>query len=180
MSDDTTVPPEELNKRRRVMQILERFEHATRDVAQCLTEFAEVDPGYAITMRDTFVERLDRFEADEDGVSVRDAEPSMSRSAMFAVIDRLFAEAPKLTGPDGRPDPTQRPALQCHVLLASQMQPLSGALSLTAEGACRMLTPATIDGKRVLAESFFAIEDVVSVMVEREITGTKSSIVGLT
>lgn len=176
-----TIPPEELNKRRRINQILEEFEVAQVALMKCFTDFSEVDPEFALRVRDKLVDVLARIGVDEDGAPiVYDAEPTMDRSAMASTIDRLFREAPKLTGIDGKPDPTQRPALQCHVLLATQAQPLSGSLSLSPEGALRMLTPATIDGKRVLAESFFAIEDVISIMVEREITGTKSAIVGLT
>lgn len=96
---------------------------------------------------------------------------------MDELLDRLFAEAPKMTNPDGTPDETQAPAVQCHVLLRGAVQPLFGAMSTTPEGLLRMLTPATIGKREVLAESFFSIGDIVSIMVEREVKGEQSRIV---
>ncbi len=96
---------------------------------------------------------------------------------MADLLDRLFDEAPKMTGPDGKPDESQAPAVQCHVLLKGAMQPLFGALSTTPEGLLRILTPAKIDGRPILAESFFSIGDIVSIMVEREVKGEQSRIV---
>lgn len=179
MSD--TIPPEELNKRRRVFQLLEELQTHMGTVVNHIVELNDLGMDGDNVVSDLH-ERLARLVFRDGETLVKNAPLDRGRvPAMAAQLDMLLAEAPKLTGPDGKPDPTQRPALQCHVLLASQMQPLSGSLSIAyGTGVLRMLSPATIDGKRVLAESFFSIEDVVSIMVEREITGTKSSIVGLT
>jgi hypothetical protein len=109
---------------------------------------------------------------------------------MAAVIDRLFAEAPKLEHADGTTDETQAPALQCHIMLRGIPRDLYGALSRTPEGTLRMLTMAMRQDPKqlnpltrkplevpILCEQFFDVADVVSIMVEREVTGETSSII---
>lgn len=97
------------------------------------------------------------------------------------LIKLLLDEAPKMTNSDGTPDTTQNEAVQCHVLLRGQMQPLFGALSLHRLGVLRMLTPSKVQHpgeakpREILLEQFFDIEEVQSVMVEREVKATPGS-----
>lgn len=114
--------------------------------------------------------------AERDADEAEQAAVEYNRPPMLELIFRLFRDAPKLTGIDGKEDESQMPAVQCYVLLRGSIQPLVGSLSMTPEGTFRMLTPATIDGRKVLAESFFAFEDVTSVMVERPVTAEQSRI----
>ncbi len=99
----------------------------------------------------------------------------MIANAMRALITRLFAEAPKMTDGAGRTDTTQAPALQCHIVLRGLSTSFQGTLSTTPEGTLRLLTSARVDAtKHILMEQFFAYEDVVTVAVERQVTGTEA------
>jgi hypothetical protein len=95
---------------------------------------------------------------------------------MRAVITRLFAEAPKLTGPDGTPDPKQSPALECTVVLKGGFQ-LMGALSLTPEGTLRMLCPNEMGRppRPVMVEHFFDYEQVADIALIREVKASGGS-----
>lgn len=102
-------------------------------------------------------------------------------SPMYQVLTRLWREAPKMTGPDGREDPTQAPAVICHVLVKGSVQPLFGALSQTPEGTLRMLTKAQVQGddgrpRHALIESFFDMDDLVQISVERALEVEKPRI----
>lgn len=93
---------------------------------------------------------------------------------MYAVLQRLWREAPKMTDGKGAEDPTQAPAVICHVLLKGSVQPLYGALSQSVEGCLRMLTNAQVQGddgraRPAIFESFFDVDQIASVMVEREV-----------
>lgn len=100
--------------------------------------------------------------------------PNLHRPKMEVLIERLFAEAPKLEGSDGKPVEGQAPALQCHIMLRPG-HTLQGALSITKEGMLRMLTPTEIPDpqtrrtKTVLAEQFFDYDDVVAIVLERDV-----------
>jgi hypothetical protein len=84
------------------------------------------------------------------------------------VLDRLFAEAPKLTDASGSPDPTQAPALECHVMLRSGGA-IQGALSVTPEGTLRMLCPNQIGKRPVMVEHFFDYEQIADIALFREV-----------
>jgi len=95
---------------------------------------------------------------------------------MRAVIDRLFAEAPKLTRPDGTPRDDQAPALECQICLRSGGQ-IGGSLSMTPEGTLRMLSPMQLPKKGgmpelVMVEHFFAYEEVSDIAVIRKVDTT--------
>ncbi len=104
------------------------------------------------------------------------------RIAMERLLERLFAEAPKMTDGAGKPDDTQAPALNCHIILRSG-QMLQGSMSVTAEGLLKIGTVAEVPDpsakassfggshtkKLVLAEQFFSVNDLVCVAVERDI-----------
>lgn len=96
---------------------------------------------------------------------------------MRAVIDRLFADAPKLENPaTGKPVDDQAPAVEVHLVLKTGQQ-LQGVLSTTPEGTLRLATPnQRVDprtkqpvGAPVLIETFFDYEQVSAVAVVREI-----------
>lgn len=94
---------------------------------------------------------------------------------MKRLIDRLFAQAPKLTDASGKPDPTQAPALECHVMLKAGGA-VVGSLSVTPEGMLRMLSPNQAKGgKPVMIEHFFDYEQVADIAVFREISATAGS-----
>lgn len=100
---------------------------------------------------------------------------------MYAVLLRLWREAPKMKDPSGREDPSQAPAVVCHVMLKGSVSPLYGALSQTTEGPLRMLTRAQVQGedgraRAALIESFFDVDDVVSISIERELAVEQSRI----
>ena len=111
------------------------------------------------------------------------AHPSEQRKK--AILLRLFEEAPKLEHPDGTPDISQAPAIECHVLLRGAPSPVHGSLSVTKEGMLRMLTPATRESTRhgrkveipILCEQFFDVADVVSIMLERAVAADTGSII---
>ena len=88
---------------------------------------------------------------------------------MTQVIRRLFADAERLEDADGKPVLGQAPAIRALVVLrGASIPPIQGALSITPEGALRMLSPVG-DGKPQLAEQFFAFEDVVTLVLVRDI-----------
>jgi len=95
---------------------------------------------------------------------------------MRQVIDRLFAEAPKLDG-GGKADPAQAPAIEVHILLRSGAPiQFSGVLSTTPEGTLRLMTPTKNgDGKPCMIEQFLDYADVTSVAVVRDVKMTEGS-----
>lgn len=95
---------------------------------------------------------------------------------MKRVIDRLFSDAPKMTDGAGKPDPTQAPALQCHVMLKAGGS-IQGALSVTPEGTLRMMAPNQIGQKPVMVEHFFDYEQVADIAIFREVKTEGSRIV---
>lgn len=119
---------------------------------------------------------------DDDEVPLEDF---VSEQRKKALILRLFEEAPKLENPDGTPDISQAPAIECHVLLRGAPSPVHGSLSVTKEGMLRILTPATIESTRhgrkvvipILCEQFFDVADVVSIMLERGVAADTGSII---
>jgi hypothetical protein len=110
----------------------------------------------------------------------RTRDPSLGRTAMERVIDRLFAEAPKLEGSNGKPVDGQAPALECFIVLRTGPT-ISGVLSQTPEGLLRMLSPTEITDPKtkrlrtVFAEQFFHVSDVLTVVLQREVTGSMGS-----
>jgi len=100
---------------------------------------------------------------------------------ILPLLERLFAEARAqvLHG-----DPSQAPAIQCHLLLRGQPQPIFGSLSMTPEGMLRMLTPTRVQhpgdarAKDILLEQFFRHTDLLAIMIEREIHVERSRIIG--
>lgn len=106
------------------------------------------------------------------GSDVDDLKP-----AMRLRIVRLLLEAPKLDGAD-------REAVQCHVMLTGQPQPLFGSLSYTDEGLLKMMTPSKVkhEGqpeRTIMLEQYFDVHDVVAIMVEREMKVERSRIIGV-
>lgn len=109
---------------------------------------------------------------------------------MRRTIARLFDGAPKMIGPDGTPDPTQAPALDCMIVLRGSIPPLAGVLSTTPEGGLRLASPTEIEDpeapaplhprapkatKKVIAEQFFDYSDVVAIVVQRDVKASASS-----
>lgn len=93
---------------------------------------------------------------------------------MKKVLERLFAEAPKMTDGSGKSDATQAPALECHVVLKGGAA-LHGALSVTPEGTLRLLAPNQVGQKPVMVEHFFDYEQVADVAVFREVKASEGS-----
>jgi hypothetical protein len=77
------------------------------------------------------------------------------------VIARLLAEAPCAPG--------QTPALDCVVMFGNG-QAVRGALSITPEGALRLLSPGTEGNRPLLVEQFFDYPAISAIAVTREIT----------
>ena len=81
-----------------------------------------------------------------------------------------------MTEASGKPVEGQAPAFECSVILRTLPMQLSGSLSRTPEGALRLLSPTEIQDtttkrqKTVLAEQFFEIEDVVTIVLQRDVT----------
>lgn len=114
---------------------------------------------------------------------------STKATRMRLTIERLFADSPRMMLPNGQPDPSQAPALQCHVVLNASVPPIEGVLSTTPEGGLRLMTPMEVDApkdpnahprmpppkKMVMLEQFFDYGDVVAICVQRDITATPSS-----
>lgn len=174
-----TVPPEELNRRRRILQIDEELNGHFAKIAAFMQELQNdlgIDPS---AIKQELLDRINAVQIRDDGSAVYEPPVGGHGNAppMHALLARLFATAPKLTNPDGSVDPTQEPAVQCMVLLRGQPQALMGALSRTVEGCLRLMSPATVNGKPVLAEQFFEVEDVQSIMFERDVKATRSSII---
>jgi hypothetical protein len=84
-------------------------------------------------------------------------------------INRLFADRGTAIDKEGRV------AIQCQVQLKSGFR-LEGALAETPEGCLRLMAPAQYGTKPVLSETFFAHEDVESVMFIHEAPPTSSII----
>lgn len=107
-------------------------------------------------------------------------DPSHRRSPMRNLIYRLFDEAPKLTDDTGKPVEGQAPAVDCSVILRTLPMQLSGALSKTPEGTLRLLSPTEIQdpqtkrSKVVMAEQFFEIDDVLTIVLQRDISMSQS------
>lgn len=104
-------------------------------------------------------------------------------SPMGKVIGRLFEEAPKLEGGDGKPIEGQAPAIPEVAVMLRNGHQVQGAMSMTPEGAFRVMSPAMMDKKRVMVETFFESADVEAIAVVRQIemsAGGPSIIVGRT
>ncbi len=102
---------------------------------------------------------------------------------MSGLINRLLATAPKFEPGPGFPaaQVPQTPALQCQIRLNSGLEG-GGVLSTTPEGTLRFLMPVAlpVPGKRdarkdVLAELFFAYEDVEAIVLIHDIAPPTSS-----
>lgn len=112
---------------------------------------------------------------------MKETETQYEPPPIAGIIKMLLDEAPKLQNRDGSPDATQAAAVMCHVVLRGQMQPLFGSLSLHPLGVLRMLTPSKVQHpgeqtpRDILLEQFFDVDDVQSVMVEREVKATPGS-----
>ncbi len=179
MTDFPTTPPEEFNRRRRVNHLVEDLDTTIEHLGASLNELQELT-GNGAALRDEMIDRFKRIQFDDDGqMSYPDAPiGGFGRvAAMTIVIDRLFNEAPKMKNPDGSVDKTQKPALECHVLLRGCPEPLYGSLSLSPEGAMKMLCPATVDNKPRLLEHHFEVDDILDIMVVREVKAEASRIV---
>lgn len=104
-----------------------------------------------------------------------------SVSPMQLLIARLFAEAPKLLDDNMEPREDQAPAVECTVSLARGTE-ISGALSVTPEGAYRIMSKPQVPdnhplaGKPMLLETFFAMEELSSVTLIREMTLEQAAI----
>lgn len=92
---------------------------------------------------------------------------------MKAVIQRLFADAPKLTTADGAERTDQATAIECHVVLKAG-QSMAGALSITAEGTLRLLSPNVIgkppNERMIMVEHFFDFDQLADIAIVREMT----------
>jgi hypothetical protein len=108
---------------------------------------------------------------------VHDEEDNPDTVRMRKVITRLFAEnTPPTVDGAGKPDETQAPAMDVHILLRSASIQFSGILSTTPEGTLKLLTPVAQQGQPpVMIEQFFDYADVVSVALVREVKATPSS-----
>jgi hypothetical protein len=148
----------------------------SRKASAIMSKYESAGSGVMGGMYNQVQELLDR--------QVRD--PSLGRKPMGKVIDRLFAEAPKLQDASGNPVEGQAPALECVVVLATtSVPPISGVLSRTPEGALRMMSPAEIPDptkdprtkatKPVLIEQFFEERDVIAVVLQRDVTASPGS-----
>lgn len=108
------------------------------------------------------------------GVTVSDVTPddehpdsvydSFSAARMRRMIDRLFAEAPRLAGAD-----SQAPALECSIVLRAGAS-MMGALSTTPEGTLRLLSPNEMKGKQVMVEHFFDYGEVADIAIIRDVS----------
>ena len=125
-------------------------------------------------------------DGEEDPESTADAircgiDDSITAARMRLTIHRLFGDAPKMLLPDGTPDPSQAPALPCHVVLRGSVPPIEGVLSTSAEGGLKRLTPTQVEDKgnrrmkTVLVEQFFDYADVIAVAVQRDVKADTAS-----
>lgn len=228
---DNVVPPNELDRRRRVMACIEELGDLHRDYADRVRELRELGvpatdwlqllsthfPEYVQVlyqkygsllagMVDGFLDaRAANAKTGVDGLVAAfagSATRSLSRSTitdyaganapvaahevaldvclsfegmrMQKLVERLFAEAPKMTDGAGNPDPTQAPALQCHVMLKAGGS-MQGALSVTPEGTLRMLAMNKVDNRPVMVEHFFDYEQIADVAIFREVKATEGS-----
>lgn len=171
-----------MNARRRVHELEEELEGVTHKLGSIMNEMQDlgIDPEI---LRKAMIERLQSVVVRDNGSLEIDMPIGGGIVApMYAVIERLLHDAPKLTGLDGKPDPDQKPALECHVLLRHATQPLYGSLSKSPEGAMRMLCfanlvdPSSKSEKPVMMEHFFEVDDVVDIMVVRDVKAETSRI----
>lgn len=161
-----------------VAGLVERYGHYAVGVLEALLFWAKTgkapDTADAIGIVARELTATGRYAEDEVT-----EEPPPWESKMRKQIHKLFDEAPKMTDASGNPDPTQAPAVICHVILVGQIQPLYGVLSETPDGLLRMLQKAQVQGERgtkeAVLESFFEYRDVLSVMVEREVKAERGS-----
>ena len=125
--------------------------------------------------------RRARLQTPRGDQAMKETETQYEPPPIAGIIKMLLDEAPKLQNRDGSPDATQAAAVMCHVVLRGQMQPLFGSLSLHPLGVLRMLTPSKVQHpgeqtpRDILLEQFFDVDDVQSVMVEREVKATPGS-----
>jgi hypothetical protein len=158
-------------------------------------EVVAVDPTVVDGKPATEVLFKHRLDAPDEYPEVGNLPDDTTRATrMRATIARLFAEAPRMTLPDGTPDPSQAPALECYVLLRGCPAAIQGIVSTTPEGGLRMMTPSEVADKdapppahpraprptkMVMIEQFFDYEDVITIAVQREVKaspGTSSLI----
>lgn len=94
---------------------------------------------------------------------------NMSTIPMYRLIQRLFAEAPKLENTDGTPREDQAPAIECAIMFKGG-HGIQGALAETPEGTLRMLVFGQDPKSRELVtiEHFFKYDDVVDIAVPRK------------
>lgn len=95
---------------------------------------------------------------------------------MYRLIQRLFAEAPKLENDDGTLREGQAPAIECAVMFKGG-HGIQGALSETPEGTLRMLVFGQDPKTRelVTVEHFFKYDDVVDIAVPHKAAVTEGS-----
>lgn len=98
------------------------------------------------------------------------------KSRMERLIDRLLAEAPKLTDADGNVVGNQSPAIECLVMVSAGAQ-TRGALSKTPEGVYKVLSPGQEADRPVMIEQFFAPDSIVAITLIRKITVQRPSII---
>jgi len=92
------------------------------------------------------------------------ADPYHKSGPMKRLLMRMFKEAATVAS-------TDTPALECQAVVR-HMGPLTGSLSTTPEGTLRMLVPTHPEGPKgptVLAECFFDYDDLVSVVMQRDV-----------
>jgi hypothetical protein len=86
---------------------------------------------------------------------------------LCSLIERLFAEAPKMPSRPG--EATQAPAVECIVTMPSGGS-LQGVLSLTPDGLCRMMSPGIDEkGAKIMVEHFFQKHDITVISVKRDV-----------
>lgn len=175
--------PDEITKRRAIQKFTDACERAANELRVADAIRRDLVNTGLLANEDAIPVIHRVFELGQLLTKVGDIETAPS-TPIAAVIDRLLAEAPKLENPDGTRDESQAPAMMCHVLLRAQVQPLYGSLSPDPSGALRMLTPTKVQHpgdpvpRDILLEQFFEVEDVVAVMVEREVKLERSRIIG--
>jgi hypothetical protein len=133
-----------------------------------VSELASVMEGDPLTALGPLFAQLSSHYAASAG-SVPGAKTSMER-----LIDRMLAEAPKLTDANGDVVPNQAPAIDCMVMVSTGLT-CRGSLSKTPEGTYRMMSPGTEEGRPVMVEQFFSTASVVAFTLIRPITLTKAS-----
>lgn len=178
-----TLPPAELNASEALYGFVAWL--TTRQQTTTFSSRHGVEEGLDMVKRFCFANDLSD---PRDGWSthlhpvVEDAPPPAdTRSPMRQVIDRLFAEAPKLLDETGEPRTDQAPALECTVSLRRGVE-IAGSLSVTPEGTFRILSKANVppghplERKPVMLETFFAPDEISSLTLIRELTMEESEI----